>query len=1187
MEASGMQSSVSSNSSEVVYGTHSASSIEENRVMSDKVQALASSIYKQFETMILKHGDDSVKDLMPLVVHVLESLDLAYLEKEEQAVEMEMIRDDNEQLVTQYEREKQQRKAQDQKCLELEESTQEQSRELESKIQSLESIVRMLELKAKNSNDHAQRLEERESAQKEEFEKLHHRYNELLRTHIEHVERTKYLMGPDKFDMMQSLPMPAKNKFAGMATSVDTNIRGISDIISAVHMSQSTHADVNLANHISNERDWQEEFGQSDLITSPRDDFNDQASREDAKSIKDEADNQNVDEGDREPEDSLAADLTGMGREVENLIKENNELLETKNALNIVKNDLIARLDELSSESEILREDVRSLEMVKMKMSNRIQELEADLKDAKEKARDEEVDTEDDVPMAQRKRFTRVEMARVLMERNQYKEKLMELEDAVKFTEMQRAKRMNTASQNQPRSKIWDFFSELIGGSPATTPGHAPVRRTNKRATDANLRRKAHARNYDLDLESVQEKRMAERRQQYRAVSQHMKKEDDTRTQAYGWSIPVTVDTASSSANIPVPICCRPLLDRQPSLKIWCAAGVALHGGKTKDGGYIVGDSVFYADVSNLSPDEASPPDTNRVDLLDFEIRQQQREKYEQEFSIWECSSLIWVCSSNERRSFVTILDANNPNNVIECFNVGEAHLLSVSSVAGVRESDYPAEDDNSKEYNREGGYVKDLPADVGEHETFGAVTWVELRRSDVNDIPTYCSVDEKTSPRRERNFSVSEANPEGEQKDEIATDIPKPAPKEPEVSPSDLVSPRTTLPLEKRVTFADEEPAGNKEERALRSWVHLQPHIRDGLSKYEGVGEITTALPTMWMGLENDYIYIHSGVSEWRKCLRRIKMPDAVLHILHYKGRVFAALANGTIAVFVRDANGCWDDTGYHLIKFGKATSAVCHLIVVAGRIWAAYRNCVVVVDPKELKVESAFVAHPRRDSQIRNMVWVGDGVWLSIRLDSTIRLYHAHTYQHLQDVDIEPYITQMLGSNKLDFLHLRITSLLVLNRRLWIGTGTGVIVSVPLSEENNTKVEVSKVDIKKPSGEEVRGPGGLIRVYGNPNSDRVSPGSFIPYCNMTHAQLSFHGHKDAVRFFLPVPADSNPAILAESQTRKILMVSGGDGYIDFRLGEEDEPPNASATKDQVRVHDMSHLIAWELEVPNLSKRL
>ena len=35
--------------------------------------------------------------------------------------------------------------------------------------------------------------------------------------------------------------------------------------------------------------------------------------------------------------------------------------------------------------------------------------------------------------MAQRKRFTRVEMARVLMERNQYKERFMELQEAVRW----------------------------------------------------------------------------------------------------------------------------------------------------------------------------------------------------------------------------------------------------------------------------------------------------------------------------------------------------------------------------------------------------------------------------------------------------------------------------------------------------------------------------------------------------------------------------------------------------------------------------------------------------------------------------------------------------------------------------------------------------------------------------------
>lgn len=53
--------------------------------------------------------------------------------------------------------------------------------------------------------------------------------------------------------------------------------------------------------------------------------------------------------------------------------------------------------------------------------------------------------------------------------------------------------------------------------------------------------------------------------------------------------------------------------------------------------------------------------------------------------------------------------------------------------------------------------------------------------------------------------------------------------------------------------------------------------------------------------------------------------------------------------------------------------------------------------------------------------------------------------------------------------------------------------------------------------SGEGLKGPGGLVRVYSDPvGTDRVAPGTFIPYCNMTLAQLSFHGHKDAVKFFL-----------------------------------------------------------------------
>lgn len=73
----------------------------------------------------------------------------------------------------------------------------------------------------------------------------------------------------------------------------------------------------------------------------------------------------------------------GMEKEVENLITENNELLATKNALNIVKDDLIAKVDELQSELTISRDDVQQLASSKKKLTSRVGALEEEFKKAK------------------------------------------------------------------------------------------------------------------------------------------------------------------------------------------------------------------------------------------------------------------------------------------------------------------------------------------------------------------------------------------------------------------------------------------------------------------------------------------------------------------------------------------------------------------------------------------------------------------------------------------------------------------------------------------------------------------------------------------------------------------------------------------------------------------------------------
>ena len=94
---------------ETVYGTN-----EEGHIMSEKVSNLANTVYQEFERMIKKYDEDVVKELMPLIVGILENLDIAYAEKGEIEVEIELLREDNEQLLTQYEREKQLRKAAEQ-----------------------------------------------------------------------------------------------------------------------------------------------------------------------------------------------------------------------------------------------------------------------------------------------------------------------------------------------------------------------------------------------------------------------------------------------------------------------------------------------------------------------------------------------------------------------------------------------------------------------------------------------------------------------------------------------------------------------------------------------------------------------------------------------------------------------------------------------------------------------------------------------------------------------------------------------------------------------------------------------------------------------------------------------------------------------------------------------------------------
>ncbi|XP_071330033.1 sperm associated antigen 9a isoform X7 [Trachinotus anak] len=1236
-------------------------------MMSERVSGLANSIYREFERLIGKYDEDVVKELMPLVVAVLENLDSVFAENQEHEVELELLKEDNEQLITQYEREKALRKHAEEKFIEFEDTHEQEKKDLQNHVDRMESNSRQLELKIKNYADQIGRLEERELELKKEYNSLHQRHTEMIHNYMEHVERIKMqqisetsessVVGRVRRERPLSLgifpssggaslliPDPqAKAETPGTEgwrftdptqprsnTSLKDELSDFTGSKSATPMSTTT-SDMEKEDGNSKSTEVQaapgtrsisvglpENEDSSDvqdiiestpeldmdlagykLCSTPTKGIENMAFDRNTDSLFEELSSAgtgligDVDEG---------ADLLGMGREVENLIQENSQLLETKNALNVVNKDLILKVDELTCEKEMLQGEMEAVQQAKTKLEEKNRELEEELKkvrlemeDVKQKTKDEE---DSDVPTAQRKRFTRVEMARVLMERNQYKERLMELQEAVRWTEMIRASRENPTLAEKKKSSIWQFFSRLFSSSSSAPVMKKVESQSNvkynvtggmvKRSSTFSQFPTEKSKTFDFLNEEKEQcsspSRKEQKRAQYRQVKAHMQK-DDGRITAHGWSLPSKYKVANggqveNKMNLPVPVYLRPLDQKDASMKLWCAAGVNLCGGR----------------ISELTKQKKGSQSS--LDQLQQENKDQDKVEQEKELILQdEMSSRVWVCTSTHSSTKVMVLDASQPSDLLDSFYACNTHVVCIASVPGVLETDYPTGEEvpqDSEASQGDGVSLAGSVASVGSTGSDGA-----MAAEGTTAIPQTASSRVTDQPAEHSGISGSvelsrETSPaeDGVPTAEEATEATEANAGVGEEGAEDQGADQNQPGIYTEHVFTDPLGVGPTDSSPTTT---QRGSGQDGVTSLpedsdpsEGeVLRMSSALPTMWLGAQNGCLYVHSSVARWRKCLHAIKLKDAILSIVHVKGRVLVALADGTLAIFHRSIDGQWDLTNYHLLDLGRPHHSIRCMTVVHDKVWCGYRNKIYVIQPKAMRIEKSFDAHPRKESQVRQLAWVGDGIWVSIRLDSTLRLFHAHTYQHLQDVDIEPYVSKMLGTGKLGFSFVRITALVVSCSRLWVGTGNGVIISIPLSEANKTMGIVPNR------------PGSAVRVYGDDSSDCAMPGSFVPYCSMAHAQLCFHGHRDAVKFFVTVPGQAMPppgsadsgsddpasesSDTASSEPKTYLVMSGGEGYIDFRMGDEGgeldglSEPTTSQQSAPAKA-ERSHLIVWQV---------
>ncbi|XP_048723615.1 C-Jun-amino-terminal kinase-interacting protein 3 isoform X27 [Lepidochelys kempii] len=1277
-------------------------------VMSERVSGLANSIYREFERLIRCYDEEVVKELMPLVVTVLENLDSVLTDNQEHEVELELLREDNEQLLTQYEREKALRKQAEEKFIEFEDALEQEKKDLQIQVEHLEFQTRQLELKAKNYADQISRLEERESEMKKEYNALHQRHTEMIQTYVEHIERSKMQQVGGNSQTEGGLPgrrkerpnslnvfpladgmcpndemsesgqssaaatpsttgtksnTPTSSVPSAAVTPLNESLQPISDYSATAKNNKrarekrnSRNMEVQVTQEMRNvsigmgsSDEWSDvqdiidSTPELDMCQDPRlehtgnsptqgivnkafgintDSLYHELSTAGSEVIGD------VDEGaDLLGEFSVRDDFFGMGKEVGNLLLENSQLLETKNALNVVKNDLIAKVDQLSGEQEVLKGELEATKQAKAKMENRVKELEEELKRVKSEViiarREPKEEVEDvssylcteldNIPIAQRRRFTRVEMARVLMERNQYKERLMELQEAVRWTEMIRASREHPSVQEKKKSTIWQFFSRLFSSSSSPPPAKRNYPSMNihyKSPTAAGFsQRRSHtmcqissgSRTLEFFPEDdcTSSTRREQKREQYRQVREHVRN-DDGRLQACGWSLPAKYKQLSPNGgqedtrmkNVPVPVYCRPLVEKDPTMKLWCAAGVNLMGwkpfeqdsgsGQKSDPGRDPLTCDREVEGENTKSNHTSPEKKKVKELHEMDAT----------------SSRVWILTSTLSTSKVVIIDANQPGTVVDQFTVCNAHVLCISSIPAASDSDYPPGeiflegDVNPEESSGTDGVLAGITL-------VGCATRCNVPRSNCSsrgDTPVLDKGQSEVAAVSNGKIYQSQSTEEATE----ATEVPESGANETEpaqVRPGPLTEHIFTEPDPAQAPVRQNSENGQQK---TESSTTLPEQEVNG----DAAGTGTSAAPTMWLGAQNGWLYVHSAVSNWKKCLHSIKLKDSVLSLVHVKGRVLVALADGTLAIFHRGEDGQWDLSNYHLMDLGHTHHSIRCMAVVYDRVWCGYKNKVHVIQPKTMQIEKSFDAHPRRESQVRQLAWIGDGVWVSIRLDSTLRLYHAHTHQHLQDVDIEPYVSKMLGTGKLGFSFVRITALLIAGNRLWVGTGNGVVISIPLTETvvlHRGQLLGLRANKTSPTSGEGNRPGGIIHVYGDDSSDK-SASSFIPYCSMAQAQLCFHGHRDAVKFFVSVPGNvlatlngsvldspsENPSTAAtetEGQKLKnVLVLSGGEGYIDFRIGDGEDDETEENAEDTAQVKpvlskaERSHIIVWQV---------
>ncbi|KAG7226007.1 hypothetical protein INR49_018615, partial [Caranx melampygus] len=317
----------------------------------------------------------------------------------------------------------------------------------------------------------------------------------------------------------------------------------------------------------------------------------------------------------------------------------------------------------------------------------------------------------------------------------------------------------------------------------------------------------------------------------------------------------------------------------------------------------------------------------------------------------------------------------------------------------------------------------------------------------------------------------------------------------------------------------------------------------------------------SVWLGTEDGCIHVYQSSDNIRNRKNSMKMQHSasILCILYLDNKVFVSLANGEVIVYQREAGSFWDPQSSQTLVLGTPTSPVTKMVPVGGKLWCGSQNRVLIINTATLVQEHWFQVGTDSSRCVTCMVAYGQGVWLALQGSAQVKLYHAQTWESLTEVDVAPAVHKMLaGADAIIRQHkaacLRITALLA-----WVvltlaipavssGTGAGTLKSplVPMGSAHGHTGHVRFLtSIELPEGFDMSFPPPATDSTGNQSGSNTDGN--LQRRDSTRRRTSAH-----------IPPKTNH-----------LVISGGDGYEDFRL------TNSSETVG--RDDSTNHLLLWK----------